>query len=200
MKIKICGIKTLDEIKIINEFLPDYIGFIFAKSKREIDFKKALELKQNLNEKIKAVGVFVDSKIENILNFYNEKIIDIAQLHGEYSEDEIEELKNKGLDVIKVIKVKENFYNIKTKADFILFDTYSPIQAGGLNKTFNWNIKINSNVPYFIAGGINEGNVLEMRKKLNPYGVDISSGVEENGFKTKEKVSNIIKIVRGKNL
>ena len=113
MKIKICGIKTLDEIKIMNEFLPDYIGFIFAKSKREVDFKKALQLKQNLNKKIRAVGVFVDSKIEEIINFYNEKIIDIAQLHGEYSEGDIEKLKNRGLSIIKVIKVKENFYDIK---------------------------------------------------------------------------------------
>ena len=77
-----------------------------------------------------------------------------------------------------------------------MFDAYSKDKYGGLNKTFNWNIKINSNVPYFVAGGINENNVVEMIKKLNPYGVDISSGVEAGGFKTKEKVSNIIKIIK----
>ena len=200
MKIKICGIKTLDEIKIMNETMPDYIGFVFAKSKREIDFKKALELKKNLNPKIKAAGVFVDTEKDKILEFYKEKVIDIAQLHGNYTEDDIEFLNENGLETIKVIRVKENSYKIKTKAKFVLFDTYSPNQSGGLNKTFNWNIKIKSNVPYFIAGGINTLNIVQMAESLKPFGADVSSGVEDNGFKTKEKVSDIIKIARGINL
>lgn len=197
MKIKICGIKNMDEAKIINQAMPDFIGFVFAKSKREVSYENAHKIKMFLNPNIKTVGVFVDKTIDEILNYKD--IVDFAQLHGEYQEDDIQKLKNENIKTIKVIKAKNNDVNIQTLADFALIDTFSEKLAGGTNKAFDWNIKINSNVPYFIAGGINENNIKEAIKKLNPYGVDISSGVEVNGFKTKEKVSNIIEIVRGIN-
>lgn len=200
MKIKICGIKNEDELKIINEACPDFIGFIFAKSKREITFNKAIELKKMLNPKIKAVGVFVDTPILEIVSFYKKNAFDIAQLHGEYSEDDILKLKSENIPVIKVIRVQEEAYNIETKADYVLFDNYKKNITGGTNEAFNWNIKIKSNVPYFIAGGLNQDNIKAMAQKLHPYAADVSSGVEVDGFKTKEKVFNIIKITKELNL
>lgn len=197
MKIKICGIKNENEAKIINECMPDIAGFVFASGKRQIDINKAKILKKIINPEIETAGIFVEQNEDEILEIYNEKVIDIIQLHGDYDERTIKNLKEKtGAKIIKVIRVKEGFYKIKTLADFILFDAYSKDKYGGLNKTFDWNIKIISNVPYFVAGGINENNIIEMVKKLTPYGVDISSGVEVDGFKTKEKVFNIIKIIK----
>ncbi len=197
MKIKICGIKNENEAKIINECMPDIAGFVFASGKRQIDINKAKILKKIINPEIETAGIFVEQNEDEILEIYNEKIIDIIQLHGDYDEQTIKNLKEKtNAKIIKVIRVKEGFYKIETLADFILFDTYSKDKYGGLNKTFDWNIKIISNVPYFVAGGINENNIVEMVKKLTPYGVDISSGVEVDGFKTKEKVFNIIKIIK----
>lgn len=197
MKIKICGIKNENEAKIINECMPDIAGFVFASGKRQIDINKAKILKKIINPEIETAGIFVEQNEDEILKIYNEKIIDIIQLHGDYDERTIKNLKEKtGAKIIKVIRVKEGFYKIETFADFILFDAYSKDKYGGLNKTFDWNIKIISNVPYFVAGGINENNIVEMVKKLTPYGVDISSGVEVDGFKTKEKVFNIIKIIK----
>lgn len=197
MKIKICGIKNENEAKIINECMPDIAGFVFASGKRQIDINKAKILKKIINPEIETAGIFVEQNEDEILEIYNEKVIDIIQLHGDYDERTIKNLKEKtGAKIIKVIRVKEGFYKIKTLADFILFDAYSKDKYGGLNKTFDWNIKIISNVPYFVAGGINENNIVEMVKKLTPYGVDISSGVEVDGFKTKEKVFNIIKIIK----
>ena len=197
MKIKICGIKNENEAKIINECMPDIAGFVFASGKRQIDINKAKILKKIINPEIETAGIFVEQNEDEILEIYNEKIIDIIQLHGDYDERTIKNLKEKtNAKIIKVIRVKEGFYKIETLADFILFDTYSKNKYGGLNKTFDWNIKIISNVPYFVAGGINENNIIEMVKKLTPYGVDISSGVEVDGFKTKEKVFNIIKIIK----
>lgn len=195
MKVKICGIKTTDEAKIMNEYLPDFIGFVFAKSKREISFENAKKIKETLNPKIKTVGVFVDKNINEILKY--KSIIDFAQLHGDYNEEDIQSLKKEEIKVIKVIKVQKKEYNINTKADFVLFDTYSKKEAGGTNKTFDWNIKIKTNVPYFIAGGLNKENLPDMIEKLHPYGADISSGVETDGYKTKEKVSIIMNIIRG---
>ena len=197
MKIKICGIKNENEAKIINECMPDIAGFVFASGKRQIDINKAKILKKIINPEIETAGIFVEQNEDEILEIYNKKIIDIIQLHGDYDEQTIKNLKEKtGAKIIKVIRVKEGFYKIETLADFILFDAYSKDKYGGLNKTFDWNIKIISNVPYFVAGGINENNIVEMVKKLTPYGVDISSGVEVDGFKTKEKVFNIIKIIK----
>lgn len=197
MKIKICGIKNENEAKIINECMPDIAGFVFASGKRQIDINKAKILKKIINPEIETAGIFVEQNEDEILKIYNEKIIDIIQLHGDYDERTIKNLKEKtDAKIIKVIRVKEGFYKIETLADFILFDAYSKDKYGGLNKTFDWNIKIISNVPYFVAGGINENNIVEMVKKLTPYGVDISSGVEVDGFKTKEKVFNIIKIIK----
>lgn len=197
MKIKICGIKNENEAKIINECMPDIAGFVFASGKRQIDINKAKILKKIINPEIETAGIFVEQNEDEILKIYNEKVIDIIQLHGDYDERTIKNLKEKtNAKIIKVIRVKEGFYKIETLADFILFDAYSKDKYGGLNKTFDWNIKIISNVPYFVAGGINENNIVEMVKKLTPYGVDISSGVEVDGFKTKEKVFNIIKIIK----
>ena len=197
MKIKICGIKNENEAKIINECMPDIAGFVFASGKRQIDINKAKILKKIINPEIETAGIFVEQNEDEILKIYNEKVIDIIQLHGDYDERTIKNLKEKtNAKIIKVIRVKEGFYKIETLADFILFDAYSKDKYGGLNKTFDWNIKIISNVPYFVAGGINENNIIEMVKKLTPYGVDISSGVEVDGFKTKEKVFNIIKIIK----
>lgn len=197
MKIKICGIKNENEAKIINECMPDIAGFVFASGKRQIDINKAKILKKIINPEIETAGIFVEQNEDEILEIYNEKVIDIIQLHGDYDERTIKNLKEKtNAKIIKVIRVKEGFYKIETLADFILFDAYSKDKYGGLNKTFDWNIKIISNVPYFVAGGINESNVVEMAEKLAPYGVDISSGVEVDGFKTKEKVFNIIKIIK----
>lgn len=197
MKIKICGIKNENEAKIINECMPDIAGFVFASGKRQIDINKAKILKKIINPEIETAGIFVEQNEDEILEIYNEKVIDIIQLHGDYDERTIKNLKEKtNAKIIKVIRVKEGFYKIETLADFILFDTYSKDKYGGLNKTFDWNIKIISNVPYYVAGGINENNIIEMVKKLTPYGVDISSGVEVDGFKTKEKVFNIIKIIK----
>ncbi len=200
MKVKICGIKTPDEIKIINDTKPDFIGFIFAKSKREISPETALNLKKGLSEGILTAGVFVDAPVDKIMAYHKKGAFDIAQLHGNYDENDIKALKSNGIQTIKVIRVKENLYRINTLADYLLFDSFSPVQSGGVNKTFDWNIKIEANVPYFIAGGINEENILTMAEKLKPFAADISSGVEVDGFKTKEKVSNIINIIRGINL
>ncbi len=204
MKIKICGIKTLDEVKVMNEFLPDFTGFVFAKSKRRVDFRTAEILSKNLSLKIKKAGVFVENKEDEILGLYKMGIIDIAQLHGEYGEEFIKNLKKEGLEVIKVIKVfdkdkENNLLNVQTSADYLLFDTFYPDKDGGGNKTFNWDIKIKTDKPFFVAGGLSENNLADMAKKLSPYGADISSGAEENGLKTRKKVSAIMEVMKGIN-
>lgn len=185
IKIKICGLRRIEDILIVNKFKPDYIGFIFAKNKaRTISLNDALLFKQNLNNDIIAVGVFRNNSIDEVINVANSKAIDMIQLHGSEDDNYILELKkHTNLPIIKA-------YSNYEYADYALFDNIDP----GKGKMFNWD-EIKCDKPYFLAGGIDIGNI-DLAIKLNPYCIDISSGVEKDGFKDEEKIKEIIWKVR----
>ena len=196
-KIKICGIKRLKDIEIVNKYMPDYIGFVFASSKRQINHNQARDLKKKLNPKINCVGVFVDAAQSEILKLYDAKIIDTAQLHGNESEEYISDLKQKTdnkLKIIKAIEISENTdlskYN-ESKADFLLLDS-----GKGSGKTFDWDlIRKDFKKDFFVAGGLNASNIADAIAKFNPYAVDLSSGVEVNGFKDENKIHEIMELI-----
>ena len=199
-KIKICGLSRPEDIETVNLFMPDYIGFVFAKSKRQVNELEAQKLKEELNTRIKAVGVFVDDDIERIVNLYRRGIIDLIQLHGDEGEDYIRKLKVQvAAPIIKAIPARSNcdIRNAeKLKVDYLLLDTYSKRQRGGTGKTFDWNMISSISRPFYIAGGINVNNVLQAIRQVKPYAIDVSSGVETNGYKDKEKIRQLISMVR----
>lgn len=201
VKIKICGLTKEADIETVNQCMPDYIGFIFVKkSRRFIDYNNAMHLKQKLNPKIKSVGVFVDEKIEKIEESVSNGIIDVIQLHGEESGDYIEELQKRcRLPVWKAYGIREMediHIAVKSKADMILLDSVS----GGTGVPFDWNLISKIDRPFFLAGGLQIANVSEAIKRISPYGIDVSSGVETNGQKDPEKINNMVMIVRGKRI
>lgn len=201
MKIKFCGLTSIDDINCINEVKPDFIGFIFAQnSKRIISIEKAKEMKALLNPNIKSVGVFVDENVENIINIANENVIDVIQLHGNENNEYISEIKEKiNLPVIKAFKSDSNLEeNIKkTNADYILIDSHSNNSFGGTGETFDWELIPETNKKIFLAGGLNSDNIIKAIKTVKPYCVDINSGVETNGKKDKRKIIEITKIIKG---
>lgn len=204
-KIKICGLKRPCDIEYVNEYMPDFIGFVFADTKRKVDDKTAYELKNMLNPKIKAVGVFVNEDIKHIAELANKKIIDIIQLHGDEDSTYIENLrKMTDKEIIKAVRVRDSeciSKSEKINADYILFDTFVKANIyGGTGKTFDRKLidKVSRN--YFLAGGLNADNIEQVLEECSPYAVDISSGVETDGFKDKEKIKKIIDIVRKYNL
>ena len=139
VKIKICGLKRLEDIEIVNKYKPDFIGFVFAESPRKVNHDLAEQLKDNLNSDIKAVGVFVDNPKEEIIELFNRGIIDIAQLHGSEDEEYIQSLKDKTnnkLKIINAIEIKDETdisqYD-KSQADYLLFDS-----GKGSGKTFTF--------------------------------------------------------------
>ena len=184
-KIKICGLRRLQDIEIVNKYLPDYIGFIFAENKRRtVSIDLALELKNKLDKRIKAVGVFLNQDINYILNICNLGIIDMIQLHGNEDELYIKELKSKtNLEII-------NAYKEDLNSDYLLLDNINP----GSGEVFDWS-NINTNQRLFLAGGININNI-DLALKLNPYCIDISSGVETDGYKDELKIKEIIERIR----
>ena len=194
VKIKFCGLFREEDIEYVNKLNPDYIGFVFAKSKRQITREKAINLKNKLKSNIKAVGVFVDEDIEKIIDLLSNGVIDIAQLHGNEREEDIKTIKEKTKkQVIKAIRVtssKDIEIWKDSCADFLLLDN-----GQGTGKTFDWNNIKKLNRPFFLAGGLSIDNIKEAIEKVSPMAIDISSGIESNGVKDYEKMKEVMKIV-----
>ena len=202
-RIKICGIKRPEDINIVNKYKPDYIGFVFfKKSHRNISVIKAQYLNSFLDTHIQCVGVFVNEDYHKIIKLFKLGIIDIAQLHGNETEEYIKLLKKnafekvgKDLKIIKALKIiddKEIFNWESSCVDYLLLDN-----GKGTGKTFDWTlIQENIEKPFFLAGGLNSGNVINAIKKINPFAVDVSSGTETNKIKDEEKIKKFINNVR----
>jgi len=197
-KVKICGLTRPKDIEAVNSCMPDYIGFVFAdKSRRKVTAATAKKLKKNLNPQIHAVGVFVNNPIDEIVCLCKKNIIDIVQLHGDEDENYITDLsKSISCPIIKAVAVAHNIPVYPANADYLLFDTAST-ERGGTGKTFDWSLlSKHSGVSYFLAGGLNLENAADAVTSLQPYCVDVSSGVEANGLKDSEKIKKFVDIVR----
>lgn len=195
-KIKLCGITRNCDIDAVNKLKPDFIGFVFwQKSSRFVTKEKAFELKSLLNPDIKAVGVFVDEKPETVAELLNLGIIDMAQLHGSESEEYIEDLKKlSDKPIIKAfrVKTKQDITDAqKSSADYVLLDS-----GAGTGTVFDWDLIQNIQRPYFLAGGLDTCNAETAVKKLKPYAVDVSSGIETNKVKDKAKMTAFVVAVR----
>jgi len=196
-KIKICGLSRLCDIDAVNIAKPEYIGFVFAEiSRRKITFKQAEELRKNLSPDIMPVGVFVNEPIDNIISVVKTGIIDIIQLHGNETEEYIEKIKsaldNKVIKAVSVINQGDVQKFKDTCADYLLLDN----KSGGTGKNFDWSLIGESEKPFFLAGGLNLENIKSAVLQTNPFAADVSSGVETNGLKDKEKIISIISAVR----
>lgn len=199
-KIKICGLSRLEDIDAVNQALPDYIGFVFAASRRRVDGETAKVLKAALSPEIKAVGVFVNDSVEEIVALAENGTIDLIQLHGDEDEKMITELKKAvPLPIIKAMRIRDASDIKKTNADYRLFDTFDASQYGGSGECFNWNLIADLKEDFFLAGGLNIDNIEEAINRVNPFGVDISSGVETNGKKDRGKIIKIVEKIRRMN-
>ena len=198
-KIKFCGLTRIEDIEFANELLPDYVGFVFAeKSRRYVTVEQAAELKNILDKKISAVGVFVDEKIDIVVDICRRGIIDAVQLHGNEDENYIANLREvTSKIIIKAFKVTRDEILKRAEtcaADYVLLDG-----GAGDGKVFDWQLLTNFRRKYFLAGGLNVDNVSDAVKILNPYAVDVSSGIETGGVKDFDKMRKFIRAV-GRNL
>ncbi|WP_407409913.1 phosphoribosylanthranilate isomerase [Methanobrevibacter sp.] len=197
VKIKICGLRRLEDIRIVNKYKPDYVGFVFADSKRKVSPEIAKELKDNLSSDIIPVGVFVDAPQDEILKLFNDDVIEIAQLHGREDEDYINSLKentNNELKIIKAIEMSEDEDLSKyddSPADYLLLDS-----GKGSGKTFDWQlIRTDLKKEFFLAGGINSTNVKKAIEEFDPYAIDLSSSLETNDYKDENKIKEIMEAI-----
>ena len=224
-KIKMCGISKVETISAIVDAKPDYMGLVFAPSKRQVTVEQAKTLveelyKQNVvgnnseaeqtesvtsldtasSETIKTVGVFVNETIENLLKIAEEVKLDVIQLHGDEDESFIQILKEQSnVEVWKAVQVRSAADAekwIDSSADMLLFDAYHKDERGGTGEVFDWSSLDEFERPFMLAGGIDSTNVARAIRTVRPYGIDISSGIETEGVKDNEKMKAFTNIVR----
>ena len=197
VKVKICGLMSDNDIKLVNELKPDYAGFVFANTRHRITAEKAAARKAKLDPGIKAVGVFVDEDENVVIDLLRRGIIDLAQLHGHETDDVAGRIRSAtGKRVIKAVVMKDaSSAEVRfPSADFMLFDA-----GRGSGRTFNWNY-LNDRLPerpFFLAGGLSPDNVADAVRKVRPFAVDVSSGVEDGETgKSYEKMKAFIENAR----
>ena len=208
-KVKMCGISKVDTIPAVVEAKPDYMGLVFAPSKRQVIVEQAKTLvealhkqckEQNNTVSIKTVGVFVNETIDNLVTIANEVNLDVVQLHGDEDEAFIQSLKERtNVEVWKAIQIRSAADAeawIDSSADMLLFDAYHKDERGGTGDVFDWSCLDTFERPFMLAGGIDSTNVARAIRTVRPYGIDISSGIETNGVKDDEKITAFTKIVK----
>lgn len=211
MKIKICGIRRDEDVRCLNESLPDYAGFVFAPSRREVTPEQAMTLRRKLDRRIQVFGVFVNAPVEMICERVREGSIDAVQLHGDETERDIQKLRERiSVPIIKAVRVREtaDIHSAdRLSCDFLLLDTYSSAGYGGTGKSFAWELIPEKLAhPFFLAGGLDEHNIRQaIRQVRGRYcgdgccgagccGVDVSGGVETDGVKDGQKIARIVEI------
>ena len=201
--IKICGNRTLNDIAILNQYPPDYAGFILSGGfGRSIVMGTFYELQSYLDKKIQTVGVFVNEPIEEIKRCAYHEELNVIQLHGEETTTYIQELRNifHG-EIWKAVRVRtaEDILKADTlPVDKLVLDSFSAVSHGGTGTLAPWDIIINNRPekPFFLAGGISVKNVSDAVKEVHPFGVDVSSSVETNKHKDIDKIKNFIQIIK----
>lgn len=196
VRIKICGLCREEDMEYANQVMPDYIGFVFWEhSRRHVSHERAAGLRRLLKPEIQAVGVFVDAPPEEIVSLLQEGVIDMAQLHGEETEEEIQYLQAvTGRPVMKAVKVRSRRDVeawLDSSAEYLLFDS-----GMGSGIAFDWGLLADVPRDFFLAGGLRPENLKQAVETVRPYAVDLSSGVETGGFKDLGKMRRAVTAVR----
>ena len=215
-KVKMCGISKVETIPAVVEAKPDYMGLVFAPSKRQVTVDQAKILVEELhrgyakkygsdtehdkNDTIKTVGVFVNETVDNLVTIANEANLDAVQLHGDEDETFIQSLKGRtNVEIWKAVQIRSSTDAeawIDSSADMLLFDAYHKDERGGTGEVFDWSCLDEFERPFMLAGGIDSTNVARAIRTVRPYGIDISSGIETDGVKDDEKIKAFTNIVR----
>lgn len=200
-KIKICGIRRIQDVQAINQLQPEYMGFVFAPSKRQVSLEEAKDLGKWLHPAICPVGVYVNADETEILKAVAAGVIRAVQLHGDESSRQVRELKARlpaDIPVIKAVRMEPGC-GIReweeSEADYLLFDAAT---AGGGRPFDHELLAMMGEIkkPWFLAGGMNPDNASAAIRRFAPYGIDVSSGVETEGMKDIRKMEMLIRRVR----
>lgn len=204
-KIKICGLSRPCDIDYINAAMPDFCGFIInvPSSRRNITVPQLRILRVGLRPEIVPVGVFVDAPEAFPAQLVAEGLIDGVQLHGHEDNEYIKRLRrsmagqagNRSGRIIQAFKIRDAAdvaRAMDSTADMLLLDG-----GAGDGRIFDWSLLSGVDRPYFLAGGLGPHNLAAALETVAPWGVDMSSGVETDGFKDSGKIMEVMDILRG---
>ncbi len=198
-KVKICGLKEKEHVKAAVEAGADAIGFVFAASKREISIEQARELAKEVPPGVLKIGVFVNPTMQEIETAVREVPLDFVQYHGNETPEFIQSNSFPSIKALSVRSEEDIDVAKQFNTDFYLFDAPGTDYQGGSGLTFNWQLMQGHSIPQekiILAGGLNPTNVEDAIKRVNPYMVDVSSGVEIEGRKDSELIRAFIRAVK----
>jgi len=201
-KIKICGITNLPDARLAVELGADALGFIFyPKSPRYIPVTKAADIGNALPPFVIKVGVFVDELEFEIEKALSECLLNALQFHGEEPPGFCQKFAAKSIKAVRVRDESSLRAAAEYDVDALLLDTYTDTERGGTGQTFDWSLAVKAKEtlapPIILSGGLTTANVQEAIRKVRPYAVDVSSGVErEPGKKDPEKLRRFIELVK----
>ena len=194
-RVKVCGINSPEDVEIVNELKPDYVSFAFYKNKRQVTYEKARKLKQILDKDIRVIGVFVDENTNVVASAANDDLLDVIEFHGNEGPGEIERIKAfTEKPIIQGFRIRSRAdveLALDSHADSILM--YSDSESG---VPMDWKLLKNVTRPYFLAGGLNADNIEKAIKICHPFAVSVTTGVETDGIKDREKMAAFIKMAR----
>lgn len=200
--VKICGLKEPEHVQTAVHAGADFIGFVFAPSKREISIEQAQALAKQIPAHVKKVGVFVNADEAFLKDVYDKVPLDYIQYHGDETNAFIQHI---GLPAIKVFSIR-NAADVLNAAsydvDYYLFDAPGTDYRGGSGHTFDWSLLEQSNIPrekVILAGGLNSSNIAQAIGLVHPFAVDVSSGVEQDGVKNHALIERFLQAAKGAN-
>ncbi|MFC6040640.1 phosphoribosylanthranilate isomerase [Paenisporosarcina macmurdoensis] len=198
-KVKICGLMELEHVKTAVESGADAIGFVFAKSRRQVTVDQARELATAVPSDVLKIGVFVNEALEEVERIAREVPLDVVQLHGDEDPDYVRRLSIPTIKALS-IKTKEDVQQaLQYEVGYFLFDAPGVEFRGGSGHSFDWSMLAKANISpdkVILAGGLTEHNINEAIHIVQPFMVDVSSGVETAQRKDTEKIRTFIRAVR----
>lgn len=205
MKLKICGVRRTLDIEYLNKIQPDYAGFIFASSHRRVSSSEAKYLAKLLRPEIKSVGVFVNEAVETMIEITKQVGLSVVQLHGHEAEKTVKKLREKlpdSVEIWRAVRLKRIQDIQEAEAllvDRLLIDAYSEKSYGGTGEKPDWLLlqKNRPKLPFFLAGGLHSDNLKQAIEIVKPNGIDISSGVETDGWKDLDKMKRLKDLMKG---
>ena len=201
--VKFCGIRRPEDLDFINQSQPDYIGFVFAPSRRQVTASQAAALANRLKVPISTVGVFVNEPLDSLCSIAKKSQIQVIQLHGEETEADIWELRKhlphqKIWKAVRVQTSDDIRLADRLPVDALLLDSFVPGSYGGNGQTANWDLIRQTQIqkPFFLAGGLHTENIPQAIAAVHPYGIDLSGGIETDGWKDQRKMQAVLEAVR----
>lgn len=198
--VKICGLKEAEHVQTAVQAGANFIGFVFAPSKREVSIEQARALAKHIPTNVKKVGVFVNADAAFLQDVYEKVPLDYIQYHGDETNTFIQQI---GLPAIKAFSIRTEADVLNAASydvDYYLFDAPGTDYRGGSGHTFDWSLLEKSNIPrekVILAGGLHSDNVAEAISLVQPFGVDVSSGVEQDGVKNHALIERFLQAAKG---